>query len=147
MSLKHREEWSAVSNGTTPLALVVDGDRLEHAVIKSLVRTVGYDVVGVISGTEGIRLLAQRSFDLIVASFDGTPIGGLGLFELLRRQTRPTTIAFVLVVSPSQREKIPKEAAERPAMVTRPFGVHALQRAIEHAKDPSLGPGDDIFEI
>ena len=75
-----------------------------------------------------------------------SPSGAWEFFELPRWQMKQTTIPVVLVVSPSKRESMTTEAGESPAMVTRPFGVHALQRAIEHARDPSIGAGDEILE-
>lgn len=134
---------------STPMsgALVVCDDRLITAVVGQLLVALDYAPINVESGTEAVRTLTTRAFDLIVARYEGRPIDGLALYHFLQESKAYRPIPFVLMVKSDMRARLTASRSPPPAMIAPPFGQIALQRAIARAKDPSLPDEGDIFEI
>jgi CheY-like chemotaxis protein len=131
----------------TSRALVVCNDRLIAAVVGRLLVALDYAPISAGTGTEAVRTLTARTFDLIIASYEGSPINGLELYDLLHESKAYRLIPFVLMVKSDMRERLAASRSQLPVTITPPFGQIALQRAIARAKDPSLPDEGDIFEI
>ena len=131
----------------TSRALVVCDDRLISAVVGQLLVALDYAPVSVGTGTEAVRALTTRPFDLIVAKYEGRPIDGLALYDFLQESKARRLIPFVLMVKPDMRARLTASRSQLPVMIAPPFGQIALQRAIARAKDPSPRDEGDIFEI
>jgi CheY-like chemotaxis protein len=131
----------------TSRALVVCDDRLIAAVVGQLLVALDYAPISVGTGTEAVRTLTTRTFDLIVAKYEGRPIDGLALYDFLQESKAYRLIPFVLMVKSDMRARLTVNRSQLPVMIAPPFGQIALQRAIARAKDPSLPDEGDIFEI
>ena len=131
----------------TSRALVVCDDRLIAAVVGQLLVALDYAPISVGTGTEAVRTLTTRTFDLIVARYEGRPINGLALYDFLHESKAYRPIPFVLMVKSDMRARLTASRSQLPVMIAPPFGQIALQRAIARAKDPSLPDEGDIFEI
>lgn len=128
-------------------ALLICDDRLVAAVVGQLLVALDYAPINVGTGTEAVRSLTTRMFDLIVARYEGSPINGLALYDFLQQSESYRPIPFVLMVKSDMRARLTASRSQLPVMIAPPFGQIALQRAIARAKDPSLPDEGDIFEI
>jgi CheY-like chemotaxis protein len=66
--------------------LVIDDDETVLRVISDLVTFLGYDVKTTPEGLDGIELLQQEPFDLVIVDMIMPQIGGLALSKVIRQQ-------------------------------------------------------------
>jgi CheY-like chemotaxis protein len=66
--------------------LVIDDDETVLSVISDLVTFLGYDVKGTPEGLDGIELLQQEAFDLVIVDMIMPQVGGLALSKVIRQQ-------------------------------------------------------------
>lgn len=130
-----------------PHSLIVSSDRLVAMVVGKLLVELGYTPLQVGTGTEAVRTLRSRSVDLMVASYEGSPINGLALHDFLKESSAHRAIPFVLMVKAETRSHLKSCRRQPPAMLVPPFGQVALQHAIARAKDPTILDEGDLFEI
>jgi CheY-like chemotaxis protein len=128
-------------------ALVVGRDRVTCAVIAKVVADAGYVVVPVMGGTDALRQLAGRPFNLLVAEDGGTPISGLDLWQLLAGHPTAAKVPFVLVIDDQRRVEISTLRNGPPSMISPPFNVEGLKLAVERARNPSTVPDPNTFEL
>jgi CheY-like chemotaxis protein len=65
---------------------VIDDDETVLRVISDLVTFLGYDVKTTPEGLDGIELLQQEPFDLVIVDMIMPQIGGLALSKVIRQQ-------------------------------------------------------------
>jgi two-component system, chemotaxis family, sensor kinase CheA len=79
--------------------LVVDDSITTRALIKSIIEGGGYDVAAARDGSEALRLLHERPFDLVVSDVQMPNLDGFGLTEQIRSCPKLSRIPVILVTS------------------------------------------------
>jgi CheY-like chemotaxis protein len=124
-------------------ALAVSRDRTTLSVLKALLEELGYAADGALSGTDGVRELKARRYDVVVATMGVPPINGYGLWALMQNSASLEDIPFVLALMQHEYTHLLKDGRELPSNLIIPFGADSLARAIERSR---LGEVE-VFEI
>lgn len=66
--------------------LIIDDDKTALSVISDLVTFLGYDVKATPEGLNGIDLLQQEPFDLVIVDMIMPQVGGLALTKVIRQE-------------------------------------------------------------
>ncbi len=82
--------------------LLVDDDEMNRMVIEMVLSEVGYKVVSASSGEEGIALLSDARFDLLLLGFGMAGMDGLETLERIREKPEISEIKTVFLMSASQ---------------------------------------------
>src|ERR1700722_19609683 len=112
--------------------LVVDDDEPHaHAVAESLER-VGYDCVEATSGREGLRLIEEQNFDIIITDLIMDGVGGL---EVLAKAKRELPDAEVVILTGHSTIKTAVTAMQAGAStyLTKPLDINELRTVADKA--------------
>ncbi len=124
-------------------ALAVSRDRTTLAVLKSLLGELGYAADGAVAGTDGVRELKARRYDVVVAALGVPPLNGYGLWALMQNTPSLSDIPFVLALTQHEYTHMLRDGRELPANLIIPFGADSLARAIERSRTGEV----EVFEI
>ena len=124
-------------------ALAVSRDRMTLSVLKSLLVELGYAADGAASGTDGVRELKARRYDVVVATMGVPPINGYGLWALMQNSSSLADIPFVLALTQQEYIHMLKDGRELPSHLIIPFGPDSLARAIERSRTGAV----EVFEL
>ena len=102
--------------------LVIDDDKSARLLLDRVLTRAGHPVVIVDTGEQGIELLTNETFDLIITDKNLPGIDGL---ELLRqaRQKRPGLQAIIITGFPTPETKSSARDLGVYGYVTKPFGI------------------------
>ncbi len=139
-SVAERERREAAER---PRILIIDDDRAFRVGTGALLQDEGYDVVAVGDGDEGLRRLAESSFELVLLDLKMAGRGGLSVLEEIRRGGSSVPVlmltGFGTVDSAVQALKLGADD-----YITKPADNHALRskiRVILARRAPILGQG------
>lgn len=116
----------AVSTPTTARIpgriLVIDDDKSARLLLERVLSRAGHTVTLVDNGEQGLQLLQQNSYDLIITDKNLPGVDGL---EVLRqaRQTNPKLQAIVITGFPTPETKTSARDLGVFSYVTKPFGI------------------------
>ncbi len=122
--------------------LVVDDERPMRKYLSVNLKARGYDVLTAEDGTEALKLLAERTFDLLILDIMMPGPDGLSVLEATRRESSVP----VLVLSARGREADKVHALDLGAddYLTKPFGVEELlarvRATLRRANAPRTSP-------
>lgn len=123
-----------------PSVIVVDDDTLLREMLKHILRSENYPVVGEASnGQEAIALCARHKPDLVLLDINMPKMDGLQALEEIRRASPAT---MVLMVSGDATMGKVREAMEKGAagFVVKPFNpASVLDRIARHFKKKRKG--------
>jgi two-component system, NtrC family, response regulator HydG len=114
--------------------LVVDDDEPHaEAVAESLAR-VGYECVVATSGREGLRLIEEQSFDIIISDLI---MGGVGGLEILAKAKRELPDAEVVILTGHGTIKTAVTAMQAGATtyLTKPLDIGELRTVVDKASE------------
>ena len=102
--------------------LVIDDDKSARLLLERVLSRAGHTVTLVDSGEQGLQLLAQNAYDLIITDKNLPGVDGL---EVLRqaRQTHPKLQAIVITGFPTPETKTSARDLGVFSYVTKPFGI------------------------
>jgi CheY-like chemotaxis protein len=140
----HRNS-SVSAQGSRRAALLVSGDRGTQIAVTTIAQDLGYELWTVTTGTEALRYIRERPVTLILAEVAGAPLGGLGLFGLLRKSAPWSAIPFVLMVEEARRADLEISHPDLPVMLSVPFDAAGLLQAIARAQAPSADTPDSFI--
>ena len=66
--------------------LIIDDDQTVLSVMSDLLTFLGYDVKATSEGLEGVDLLQQEAFDLVIVDMIMPQVGGLALSKVIRQE-------------------------------------------------------------
>lgn len=75
--------------------LLIDDDPVFRKEIGSFLRLHGYSVVGVDAGAKALRMLSDRSFDLVISEIRSSTMSGYGLMRELRIRGIEAEVIFL----------------------------------------------------
>jgi CheY-like chemotaxis protein len=116
----------AVSTPTTARIpgriLVIDDDKSARLLLERVLSRAGHTVTLVDNGEQGLQLLQQNSYDLIITDKNLPGVDGL---EVLRqaRQSNPKLQAIVITGFPTPETKTSARDLGVFSYVTKPFGI------------------------
>jgi DNA-binding NtrC family response regulator len=116
----------------SPSVLVVDDDPEMRALILDVLQHEGYEVVEAKDGTEAVRALRSRDFDVILMDKNMPGPTGLDLLPGLQRVCPRSRVIMMTAFGdvPSYMEAVEKGAAE---YLFKPFRMEEMKAAIRKA--------------
>jgi CheY-like chemotaxis protein len=118
-------------------ALVIDDDRGFRALVKTVLRRIGFTVDGASDGREALSMMEQTRYAIILV--DLSMPGGMNGVELLQviRERNPLLLDRVVIVTASLRYTRPDLPSEVRHVMTKPFQVPDLLRLVESIVGPA----------
>ncbi len=118
--------------GTQPSILVVDDDSEMRALLLDVLRSEGYEVAEAKDGTEAVRALRTREYNVILMDKNMPGPSGLDLLPGLRRVCPRSQIIMMTAYGdvPSFMEAVEKGAVE---FLFKPFRMEEMKAAIAKA--------------
>lgn len=114
-----------------PSLLLVDDDKNTLDGLIRILRLEGYPVSGVLSGSDALRLLSEKNFDVMITDMNMPGMDGLTLIHEVRK-TRGD-VAIVIVTADSSA-KMALHAGENPGYdhyLTKPVNIEELKTVLE----------------
>jgi len=112
--------------------LVVDDSRFARRHIGSVLNKLGIlDLTFANDGVEASRILAERSFDLVVTDYNMPNLDGDGLVQHVRRESSQRSVPILMVTSESDTARL--AAVHRhgvSAVCDKPFGIDEVRALI-----------------
>jgi CheY-like chemotaxis protein len=108
--------------------LTIDDDRIIQKLLAMFLKRGGNEVTITSSAAEGLKLLAERHFDLITCDLMMPDISGIQFLEKVKADARFARIPVVIISATGHQEEIDqayKLGAE--AVVTKPFRSEDLE--------------------
>lgn len=127
-----------------PVLLVEDDDNLRRA-LEDTLSLGGYAVMAAADGSEALRLLAERSFALVISDIQMEPVGGLELLDGVREHHRETPVILMTAFA-----SVPQAVAaiRRGALdyLVKPVEVGQLLERVRRFRDLSEGNVELVAE-
>ena len=116
---------------TRPVILVVDDEAAMRKYVAANLKARGYEVLTAADGSEGLKLIAERPFDLLILDIMMPGPDGLEILQAVRRDMDVP----VIVLSARGREDDKVRALDLGAddYLTKPFGVEELLARVRAA--------------
>lgn len=115
--------------------LVIDRERVVRQVLKEGLSKIGYSVQTVSSTTEGVELLKQKSFSIILTDLKVPGISGI---EILKKFKQQGTNVSIIAIVPYSSVKIAIEALSKKQIfdyVTKPFNIKEMEMVLRRVVD------------
>ena len=116
----------------SPRILLVDDDDDLRLVLKQLLESGGYRVVGSSQCGTAIELLRDESFDMVLLDITLPDNSGFGVLEFLKANNLPTKV-IVITGTVGLENAIRSAALGVLDYIVKPFAPHYLLRSIQHA--------------
>ncbi|MFN3531205.1 MAG: response regulator [Candidatus Brocadia sp.] len=110
---------------TKPRLLLIDDNKNTLDGLVKILKSAGYLASGVLSGHDALKLLSEKSFDIIITDMNMSGMSGLTLINEVRKRNSPIAI---VVVTGSKSVKTAVEAMKHGAddYLTKPVDVNEL---------------------
>jgi two-component system, chemotaxis family, chemotaxis protein CheY len=112
--------------------LVVDDQPIVTGLLKRMLGAMGLtDVASAADGFEGLAMLRERRFALVIADIGMTPMTGLQMLRAMRAD--PALKDLPVLIMTARRDEAPHEEARRARVngyLTKPFTAETLREAI-----------------
>jgi len=112
--------------------LVVDDDEPHAEAVAESLKRVGYECVVATSGREGLRLIEEQTFDIVITDLIMDGVGGL---EILNKAKRELPDAEVVILTGHGTIKTAVTAMQSGAMhyLTKPLDIGELRAVVDKA--------------
>jgi two-component system response regulator HydG len=112
--------------------LVVDDDEPHAEAVAESLKRVGYECVVATSGREGLRMIEEQSFDIVITDLIMDGVGGL---EILNKAKRELPDAEVVILTGHGTIKTAVTAMQSGAMhyLTKPLDIGELRAVVDKA--------------
>src|SRR2546428_1375826 len=112
--------------------LVVDDEESVATTIEAILRMDGHDVLAVTSGTEAIRLLNERQFDVVLTDLRLADVDGIDVLKEVQR-TSPDTAAIMLTGYASLESAVAALRSGAYDYLMKPSDVDELRATVNRA--------------
>ncbi len=102
--------------------LVIDDDKSARLLLERVLSRAGHTVTLVDNGEQGLQLLSQHQYDLIITDKNLPGLDGLEVLRLAR-QSHPKLQAIVITGFPTPETKTSARDLGVFSYVTKPFGI------------------------
>jgi two-component system, chemotaxis family, chemotaxis protein CheY len=116
------------------ILVIDDSPYSRQLVVASLSKTGEYELDGVASGVEAIKLLSTTKFDLIITDVNMPDINGLELVRFVKCNERLNQIPIIIIstdASTEDQERVLSLGAT--AYLIKPFTTEQLRQSIDQA--------------
>jgi two-component system, cell cycle response regulator len=93
-------------NPTFQDVLVVDDDRVTHAILSDMLEPAGFRVRCAVNGTEALQIVREECPYVVITDWLMSPMNGIELCRLLRQERLPHYVFVVLLTAKSQATDI-----------------------------------------
>lgn len=116
--------------------LVVEDDVLTRKQISEFLREEAYDVDEAGDGTDAVKLLENRHFDLVITDFSMPQLDGVRLVERIHRKSPNTPVIFMsgYITIDSAKALLPGMAEILPKPVKLDVLLATIRRLLEEAR-------------
>ena len=123
-----------LTHKTAPTVLIIDENSTSRQATKTLIDTVGFDLLEADSGTAGLQIAAERQPDVIITEIAVADIDGLSLIKQIKQRVK-TTKLIVASVRAYESDRAQSLAAGADFFVPKPIEVNQLLTALQKALD------------
>ena len=114
-----------------PRVLLVEDERPIRELVSQQLRRAGYDCLAVADGREGLQLLLEQPFDVIVLDLMLPNVDGMTICRTIRRQgVNQESPILMLTARRAEPDKVEGLQSGADDYVTKPFGVAELTARI-----------------
>ncbi|MBI9019817.1 MAG: sigma-54-dependent Fis family transcriptional regulator [Verrucomicrobia bacterium] len=115
-----------------PRILIVDDNPVLLLVLNNLLTSRGYETTTANNGEEGLHVLQDQAFDLMIADIHMSPVSGM---ELLSKTLESYAQMSVIMLTADNSLATAVEAMKQGAFdyLTKPFKLNELLQAVRHA--------------
>lgn len=122
-----------------PRVLVVDDEKHVRGFLREVFSLWGCEVDAAADGREGLRLLVEHRYDLVVTDLHMPGVNGLELIQTIRREGSPVP---VVMLTAATEEATSHSARLDFALVPKPVQLPGLQTVVQQALgDRPVVPG------
>jgi two-component system, chemotaxis family, chemotaxis protein CheY len=116
--------------------LVVDNSKIMRQIIMRFLKELGFsDPVEAENGLVGLKKVAEEQVDLIVSDWNNSSMTGLDFLKAVRADAKLKGIAFIMVTSEANKEKIMEAVnAGVNQYIVKPFNAMQLEEKINAIK-------------
>ena len=113
-------------------ALVADDERAVRTLLQRLLTRRGFAVDLAVDGREALRMLERSEYDVVLCDVQMPNLGGLALYEHLRRQQPDAVDRFVFISGDILNDQLHNftESSNVP-LLSKPFGAEKLDRVLD----------------
>ncbi len=112
--------------------LIVDDYKTMLRIIRNLLKQLDFNNVDEASdGTEALKLLRERDFELVISDWNMEPMTGLQLLREVRSDIKLKKLPFIMITAESKTENVvaAKEAGVSNYIV-KPFNAETLKQKL-----------------
>jgi len=116
--------------------LVVEDDSLTRTQISEFLRQEAYEVDEAGDGTQAVKLLENRHFDLVITDFAMPQLDGVRLVERIHRKLPNTPVIFMsgYITMDSAKALLPGMAEVLPKPINLDVLLATIRRLLEQAR-------------
>ncbi|MEC9347700.1 MAG: response regulator [Pseudomonadota bacterium] len=112
--------------------LTVDDSRTMRDMLLHTLTAAGYEVVQAIDGEDGVRVLDEQGFDVIITDINMPKMDGYGFIEYCRRDDGYRSTPILVLTTETSREKRERaREAGATGWIVKPFDPQRLTEIIE----------------
>ena len=112
--------------------LVVDDDEPHAAAVAESLERVGYECVVATSGREGLRLIEEQTFDIIITDLIMDGVGGLEILAKAKREL-PDAEVVILTGHGTIKTAVTAMQAGATTYLTKPLDIGELRTVVDKA--------------
>ncbi len=110
--------------------LVIDDEPSIATLVAEIIEGFGHEVCTAFNGLQGLDLIKQNNFDLIISDIMMPHLTGLELFNFVRSNTRLADTPFVLMSAVAHLSKL--EGPRQPeAFLVKPFDITRIDEIVQ----------------
>lgn len=119
----------AAAAGPRRRALIADDDELARVLLAAILEEAGFDVVEALDGSEAVRRLKEREYDVLFLDLLMPRVDGWTVLDFLRkRQDRPGKVFLVTGMRETRLAAADQELVS--GIVTKPFDPATIRRMV-----------------
>ena len=117
---------------TTSRILIVDDSDTIRNTLRLTLEFKGYEVFEAANGQEGLDLIRQNSYDLIICDLGMPVLDGLTLIKEVRNGLGMTSLPIIVLSAEENKEKRKAIEAGANEIIDKPFSPKQVLSALEH---------------
>ncbi len=115
-----------------PKILIIDDEKIALRNLEHILKKEGYDVAATTSGSNGLRLIQEEEFDLVLTDLKMEKVDGMEILENCKRLHPDTEVIMITAYAtiPSAVETMKKGAYD---YIAKPFKLDEIRRIVKEA--------------
>jgi len=121
---------STIPKRKLPLIMIADPDEEERALMRAILRLVGFDVIEVWNGSQVVKLAKEQSPDLLVIDLALSRLSGADGLERIRKKSALPNLPIVAVSKEGTKTR-PQRSASLTAFLPKPIEYEQFYELID----------------